>query len=122
MKRFSTLMFLVSQMFFLTGCDKYPFLWPHDRPFTHYYQETKCADPWRPGEDDQALKEHVIAYLAEHDITVQRIALIHQDPPESCEACVCKTGRRIWVQVPEADEEKMLQLSEVPFQQWIPFR
>ena len=75
----------------------------------YYWVETKCADPWNTGENntDSEVENSVIDYLKNENIKVFDITINHeQGLIEFCEACNCKTGRRIIVSV---DNENKIQ-------------
>lgn len=80
-----------------------------------YWNQTKCSDPWKTGEGDSNGKTRaaIKAYLKEQGIGAVDITGFEntlEDGVVSCESCGCITGIRIYVDVPDSEEAKMLEL------------
>lgn len=77
-----------------------------------YWDQTKCVDPWGTDENDpnketsSALKD----FLGKKGITVLRIDYEDNSTGLTCDACTCYTGLRIFVSVPERDNDEIKKL------------
>jgi len=73
-----------------------------------YYDETYCADPWGGTniEDSEKIK-NIEKYLKKQKIKVFEVIIISDGMMEPCDACNCKTGKRIKCKVKENDVEGM---------------
>lgn len=75
-----------------------------------YWDQSKCADPWKTGESHTNLQTTAAlkAFLAEKDITV--LTVIYEGPVPgliTCDSCGCGTGVRILVGCMADDVSKL---------------
>ena len=78
-----------------------------------FYAETKCADPWGlVGNSDEALREAVTEWLDLQDLPEYCNLEVNSDNQfaQSCEACICTTGRIISLEVEVEDKPTFLEL------------
>ncbi len=77
-----------------------------------YWDQTACADPWdiSSNSSDKEQLAAVKVYLNENNIPVIKITIKKELEGEFCEACVCLTGKRIFVYVQKeyTDDMKLL--------------
>lgn len=72
-----------------------------------YYDETKCADPWREYKASMNdKKKNAKKYLKDKDIKVFKIKILGDGTEEACKSCGCKSGNRIHVEIKEVDVNK----------------
>ena len=77
-----------------------------DQYTTFYYKQTQCADPWQTGPNDSATLVNVSAYLKNLGLYVSGINIKADGTAEICAACVCKTGKTIYVSSFNSDSTK----------------
>ncbi len=85
-----------------------------DESTIFHWDETMCADPWiqDSADTEEKRKESIEDYLAEQKVDVEDIEFeFDASKEEFCEACNCKTGRVIIVDVPKSDRRKMQRLN-----------
>ncbi len=61
------------------------------------YQQTQCSDPWRNGSSDSATLQNLAKYLADQQLYVASMNIKVTSTGFFCEACICKTGKTIYV-------------------------
>jgi len=79
------------------------------------YKQTYCADPWAIGSNDDQTLENVADYLEARGLHFASLQIKQVTPAELCLACQCKTGKTIYVSVPNSDNVKA-QYQEIGFQ------
>lgn len=65
------------------------------------YDETFCADAWTASNNNETLKQNVVAYLKGKDITVYDSEIFVAKDAEPSTTCANKTGRVIRCKVKE---------------------
>ncbi|TAE49944.1 MAG: hypothetical protein EAZ89_13200 [Bacteroidetes bacterium] len=81
--------------------------------WTHYYNETQCADPWQRGATDSLTFAAITAYLDSNDIAVIQIGVENDSTgAQVCQACNCTSGNVFKVIVSDADGVKLMNLGE----------
>ncbi|RYZ00518.1 MAG: hypothetical protein EOO11_01300 [Chitinophagaceae bacterium] len=68
-----------------------------DRFLSFRYAQTGCSDPWPAGGNDSATGTLVRAYLDSLGLAPVSIEIRADGVAELCNACSCKTGKRIYV-------------------------
>jgi len=79
---------------------------------TYCYAETGCADPWDRDNSETAQAEIIRTYLKEQGVKTQGVSVVKS--PEDfvgCYACHCTTGRRVEVELSQADVTALLGLT-----------
>lgn len=105
MKKQSILFTLLLGVFLFTACNK------DEDTLTYYMEETKCGNPWRnnlPFLSDDEYKTFILQYLVDElEVVTDEIAFV-ASTAEDCEACNCKSGRRVQIMV-EPNYEEILE-------------
>ena len=98
MQNVNYLLFLFGLLLLGSNCSKEVPL------MTLEYAETKCSDPWgtNEGNSKEEVESALMAFLEnELNISNATIKISFEEKAEACEACSCKTGRKITVTVEE---------------------
>ena len=61
------------------------------------YKQTSCADPWINAGTDSLTLINIANYLNSSGLYIASLSIKQDGPPETCLACVCKTGKTIFV-------------------------
>lgn len=82
---------------------------------TFYWEQTGCVDPWKTGPNNTHIEtsEALETYLKGEGISAIDVVGFEDTLEEgvyTCYACHCKTGIRIYVEVPVSEVEKMAEL------------
>jgi len=103
-RRFNQLLILtliIATAFFFESCGKVGEMeWV-------YYDETQCSDAWERSAINETLKENVIDYFEGKGVRVYELEVYADRPGLTCQACTCKTGRRIKAKVKARDVSTM---------------
>lgn len=77
---------------------------PEEELVTAYWDQTQCSDPWGQPQTDVKTVVALNAYLANEGIRIYSV-LFSEDSELNvfCDACHCGTGKRLTVQLAEAD-------------------
>lgn len=97
MFRFRSFAIVVFTLTALLGCKK-----PINVRWFNY-SETKCADRWEWNMNNERLKDNVVTYLGTKGVKVLEIEIFIDSASEECQACTCKSGRRIKCKVKRRD-------------------
>lgn len=68
-----------------------------DEYVTLSYDQTFCADPWGADSNDTITLNQVSHYLDSVDLYIAALNIQNVTSPETCFACSCKTGKKIYV-------------------------
>ncbi len=68
------------------------------------YYETQCSNPWINYVDDNQHMNNVLQYLSANGVNATDIELtVVQDSAMACAACICPSGVRVNITVPDVD-------------------
>jgi hypothetical protein len=68
-----------------------------DNYITLAYKQTQCADAWATGATDSITVLNVSNYLNAQNVYIASLNIKQVNTPDLCNACICKTGKIIYV-------------------------
>jgi hypothetical protein len=72
-----------------------------------YYDETNCADRWEFTNNNELLKDRIVAYYKGKGVRIYEIEIFSDRTREACSECICKTGRRVKAKIKHKDAKVM---------------
>jgi len=93
----SLYLLIVFAMVAAFGCSKKNKPVGKDEYVTLSYKQTFCADPWPTASSDSLTLVNVANYLNTNGLYIAGLSIKNESNPELCLACVCKTGKVIYV-------------------------
>ncbi|AVR47089.1 hypothetical protein C7S20_18560 [Christiangramia fulva] len=64
-----------------------------------FYNQTSCADIWGYSNDKYELAEKVKDFFETENIEILDVEFDNKGTPQLCNACICLTGKRIFIKV-----------------------
>lgn len=68
-----------------------------------YYDETYCADAWTYSGVNEVLKQNIVDYFKEKNISIYDIEIFVDRQPEQNTSCLNKSGRRVRCKIGKRD-------------------
>lgn len=74
-----------------------------------YYDETWCMDPWGNADIEKSEKiKKIQKYLKDKKIKAFEVNIVNDGTMDPCDACHCKSGKRIHSKIKENDLNKAI--------------
>ena len=89
------LFYLLCLITIIYACKKEKII--QDNYTTLTYKQTQCADAWATGITDSITLVNVANYLNSQNVYVASLSIKAVNPADLCNACICKTGKLIYV-------------------------